>query len=465
MLDVRSFHFGMDEIKAHLHPLGARPPETLRAQQRLLAKWRANRSFIHDRVRMDPAEVSRQQLERIAILVDTVFATNPFYHQLYKSAGYTSGDIVTWNDYNALPAITKDDIINNYELFIGKEALAGLQYYRARTSGSSGRILEVLRDYGTADRYGMCRLRFYEQVLGRERQPTEWVYEIYLASSRFSSLDGQYPVFTLSQDCPPTATLEHLKLFRPAVLAAFPSYLMRMINLPGDFSKLGIIAICTNSEGSSKGERKRIAERFGAPVFDEYSSEELSLIATQCRQGQYHLVEDCVRADVRYPDTDGCAEIVATGLLSTNMPFIRYRQGDVIQLGSMDSICECGSRFRTLDQLLGRADQFLMKSDGIIVPPDRVMGLYDRTLVTPEARVSEFQLLQDEIDRVDLFVRLAPGADSPGHDVLEAFIAGLKGLFGDLSPEVCLHVVEEMPSMLSHKRRLITNRVHPSKER
>ena len=55
-------------------------------------------------------------------------------------------------------------------------------------------------------------------------------------------------------------------------------------------------------------ERVLIGERLGAPVFDKYSSVELSFIATQCIHGNYHLVEDNVRADVLNFDLGGAGK-------------------------------------------------------------------------------------------------------------------------------------------------------------
>lgn len=459
LFDVRSFHFEMEEIQANLHPLDDRRPETLHSQQKLLAKWNSSRDDLHGRVSMDPELMQRRQLERISLLVDTMFASNPFYHRLYSAVGYQSGDLATWDDYNALPTITKDDIIDNLDEFVGHLSLTAEDVYSSRTSGSSGRVMTILQDQATVDRHTLYYLRHYERLLGRQRNLNEWLYEIYLAPNRFTSMEGNYPVFTLSQDCSPTAALEHIRQLRPTILSAFPSYLLRMLELPADVSNLGIEVICTNSEGSSKGERDQIAKSFDAPVFDEYSSEELYLIATECRHDRYHFVEDNVRADVLQPDVNGLGEIVATGLMNSYMPFIRYRQGDVIQIGNSEQSCPCGSRFRALTQFHGRADQFMNTRSGGIVAPDRVMGLYDRTLITPGAKVIEFKLVQESLDRVDLFVTLTADATEPGSEMMNAFTGGLRELFGDNPPIINVRVVDEMPAALSFKRRLITNRI------
>lgn len=457
MLDVRSFHFGIPEIEANLHPLDKRRPESLQGQRRLLEKWHSQRRSLHANTHIDPEELSLRQLEKIAFLVDTAFATHPFYYELYSKAGYRSGDITSWNNYAALPTISKSDIIDNFSQFAISRVLPSDHCYSSRTSGSTGRTLTILQDEATTDHGILFYLRHYEQLIGRERLPNEWVYEIYLAPPRYTSFDGNFPVFTVSQDCPPDVVLKHLKLLKPTVLSAFPSYLSRMIDLPGDFSEIGLSAICTNSEASTKGERDQIADRFGVPVLDEYASEELYLIATECRYGRYHIVEDNVRVDVLSPDSDGLGEIIATSLVNTYMPFIRYRQGDVIQLGSHQVNCPCGNRFQPITKFFGRADQFMKTRNGMVVPPDRVMGLYDRTLIPSESKVAEFQLIQVNADLVDLLVVLTYGESTPDSTMITQFCNGLRELFSDPNLEVRVNVLETMPKTLSHKRRLITN--------
>lgn len=452
MFDVRRHLLDVEGIADHLHPLDDRRPETITSQRRLARKWAGQRQALHERTRMDPELVDARQLELIARLVDNAFATVPFYHDIYRAAGFRSGDIVSWEDYNALPAISKTDILDNFEAFVASRALSPDACYSSRTSGSSGRTLTILQDDAASDLGALFYLRHYEQMLGRERRPDEWVYEIYLAPPRYSSLNGAFPTFTLSQDCPIDLAAAHLKRFKPALLTGFPSYFLRLAEAYPDLRDAGVGAICTNSESSTPGERDAIERAFGAPCFDEYSSEELYLIATQCPHRRYHLVEDNVRVDVVDADENGLGDIVATSIANQYMPFIRYRQGDVVKIGAHD--CECGNRFRTLHTLQGRADQFLRGRNWEKIAPDRVMALYDRTLIPKSAKVAEFRLTQRELGRLSLY--LVPDGDTPNATDVAAFVGGLRDIFNDPALEVDTKIVTAMPNSLSHKRRLIT---------
>jgi phenylacetate-CoA ligase len=463
MLDVAAQTLGLDEIGAHVHSTDDRRDETGEHQRRVLRRWRRDRERLHARTTWDPEQVAAWQLDRIRMLVETAFATSPFYHRLYADAGYESGALVDWSDYAALPAISKQDIVDDFEAFAWRKPLGAEDVYRSRTSGSTGQALTILQDQAASDAGHVFYLRHYEQLLGRPRREEEWVYEIYLAPNRYSSLDGRFPAFTLSQTCPPALAARHIARVGAPLLWAFPSYLLRMSAEAEDLASVGLEAICTHSESSTREERRQVAARFGAPVLDEYSSEELYLIATECRHGRYHVVEDNVRVDVLGGGKHG--EIVGTSLINTYMPFIRYRQGDAIELaGDAAGTCACGSRFTALTSFHGRADQLLRRRDGSVVPPDQVMGLYDRTLLTRDARVEEFRIVQDEQAAIDVLVRPPAGDDHPSPAPLSEFLAGLEELIGDRGCPIAAHVVDAMPSVLSHKRRLITSRYEPSRQ-
>ncbi|WP_316189500.1 hypothetical protein [Bradyrhizobium sp. SZCCHNS1054] len=459
MMDVRAFDCGISAIRTFTYSRHQSIPETEIGQRRILSKWNRLRNSLHERTARSPEEIAGFQFDRLSLLVDMAYITHPFYHKLYKSVGFNPGDLVTWENYHALPSISKEDIVEAWDEFGASRCMSRADCYSARTSGSSGKALNILQDGGTNDFGTLFYLRHYEQMLGRKRVANEWLYEIYLAPPRFTSFDGAFPVFTISNQCPPDLAAAHIARLKPKILSAFPSYLTRMVSSIADLSGLGIEAICTNSESSIDAERDRIAEAFGAPVFDEYSSEELYLIATQCREGRYHLIEDNVRVDVLTPDRAGRGEIVATSLTNTFMPFIRYRQGDVIQIASESEPCACGSRFRHLASFHGRADQFLVSRTRGTIQPDRVMTLYTHTLFPKDGQIAEFQVVQDELGSVDLLLvpERPDGVYNEGR--VEAFVTGLKEIFADEKLDVRVRVVAAMPASLSHKRRLVTNRI------
>src|SRR5207302_9880223 len=103
-----------------------------------------------------------------------------------------------------------------------------------------------------------------------------------------------YGVHYINTLTPPKQIIERLLHRRPRFLISYPSVLMELITLyPNECRAMGLRAVSTNSEQSSQQQRDAIAEAFGCPVFDEYSTEELILGGFQCAHKLYHLQEDC----------------------------------------------------------------------------------------------------------------------------------------------------------------------------
>ncbi|MBK7359005.1 MAG: phenylacetate--CoA ligase family protein [Saprospiraceae bacterium] len=461
MFDPANYTFGIEEIEKHIHR-NLKVAETIKMQQRFERKWNSRKVNLELNTSKPRELIDEWQLERISLLIDYVYSNHPFYHQLYSSVGYERGDIVSWDDYNALPTISKQDIISNFPMFKEANIAPSIQAcYSSRTSGSSGQVLNVYDDQTMTDQRMLNFFRFHDQILGRPRKSDEWLYDIYLASPAYSSIEGKFPIFTVSNECPIEPILKHIKLIKPTILNAFPSYLLRLGSIVTNPVDLGIKVITTNSESSTQAEREKISSQFEASVFDEYSSIELSLIAAQCRNKKYHIVEDNVRVDVLNPDEGGIGEIVATNLHNTFMPFIRYRQGDIIKISGDQEICPCGNKFRSLKSFMGRTDQVLYSKTIGEVAPDLVMSLYDKTLILVEANIEEFQIVQKKLNEVRIIIVPADKSQEVNQDLLSYFINGLKDIFNDNNLKIIIEKLDRMPPEKSHKRRLIKREFEP----
>ncbi|MCH2231151.1 MAG: hypothetical protein MK105_12485 [Crocinitomicaceae bacterium] len=458
MIQLEDYTFGIDGIKPYILK-NKKIAETLETQRKLLQLWKVQRPIIHNNMTFSTKDLEIYQIDRLRNIVDTAFSTNPFYNQLYSKVGYSRGDIITLDDYKALPIITKDDLLDNENWLGGNLSPTLENAYRYTTSGSSGKVFTVYRDAVMNNMMWLNQLRFYEQILQRPLKQKDWIYEIYLAAPTFSSIADHYPFFTVSNECPPEYVLAHLKLLKPSILSGFPSYLLNLASLIKDPAEFDFIeAIVTNSEASSQQERDRISRAFGgALVCDEYSSIELSFISMQCPHGNYHLVEDNVRVDIINENQLGQGEMIATNLHNTFLPFIRYNHGDKLALKQHGLECRCGNKFRMLKQFEGRADQILISQKNGEISSFMIMSLYDRFLLAHDSNLLEFQIVQKEVNLIEL--NLVPKANSKGINwsCIDLFTSHLKELFGN--DENLSIKINEMAEILnpSYKRRLIIN--------
>jgi phenylacetate-CoA ligase len=303
-------------------------------------------------------------------------------------------------------------------------------------------------------------MRQFEVMLGERLLPADWIYNIYLSTWAFTSFDGDFRVFSVSEDCPPSAVVRHIRRLRPKIISAFPSFVSRMMALPQDLSRFGVRCICTNSEGSTRQERNAFAEAFGVPVFDEYSTEELcGVVASECVKERYHIVEDRVVVEVANTGLDRVGDIIATDLANFYMPIIRYSQGDLIGLADESTTCDCGNSFRYFDKLLGRGDQALNSPAIGRVPGDRLMNLLDRTLVSYESGVAAFRVVQVQHDAVDVLIVLRSGVFVIDANIWDTLTDGLRELF-EYRITITLRYLNALPDLGSHKRRSIVNEVH-----
>jgi phenylacetate-CoA ligase len=127
-------------------------------------------------------------------------------------------------------------------------------------------------------------------------------------------------------------------------------------------------ALVTTSVAMSPGLKRRLAERYRAPVIDWYSLVETGPIGYACPLGHgYHLLPPDLHAEVLRPDCTPAArgergEIAVTGGRNVFAPLLRYRTGDY---GRMDYLpCPCGDPMPRLLELEGREPVLIRSSDG-----------------------------------------------------------------------------------------------------
>jgi phenylacetate-CoA ligase len=202
-------------------------------------------------------------------------------------------------------------------------------------------------------------------------------------------------------------------------LVCYPSHLKQIEQQlsDSDLSRIALRCISVNSEMSTQAERDRLSERFGCPVLDEYSSEELTRIAAQCRCGTYHIFED-----INYMETklhvDGSSLLIGTNLHNYAMPMIRYEQNDLGQIEERP--CDCDWSFRAIVDLQGR------KNDSFIMPSGKTISsgfLLDATyevLLTYRTAVKDFCLIQTSRNDVVLEVLTGDGWSADVRKTIEA---------------------------------------------
>jgi len=361
----------------------------------------------------DRAALDAFALRRTRDIATHAARTVPVYAEHYRDAGVDPSSIRTWDDVRRLPLMDKATIVDGYP---ARSIARGTDLARCLLSTSSGSSGQMMTVPHVADRfwpYLLSGQRMLRWAAGG-RYPVWW-RQAYVYTSEYPLLrvPGIYPMRFIATSAQPDAILVELEALRPHLLHTYPSVLRDLIALdPDRMRRLGLKGTSVGSELSTQEERDRWEAVLRCRVRDEYSSEELGRIASQCPDGRYHLHEDVVHVETIDADgrpTDGVGEIVGTEFHNRTMPFVRYRQGDLARIS--DEPCTCGRHTRLLVDLAGRSNDGFVLADGRRLAPGFLLDVSYRALIAAgDGAVTAYRFVQ--ID--------------PGHAVLE-FVPGTTG--------------------------------------
>jgi phenylacetate-CoA ligase len=356
----------------------------------------ASRDFARRAPYLSRDEMQARQLERVRELVTHGYETVPFYHARYRDVAFEPGDLKRWEDFEKLPTVTKEDVIESYPERIVSTEYADANLIVSRSSGSSGKVLDVAYPASTLARYAVATIRMYG--MGFDYRP--WHRHLYVYTSRypFDSIFGLYPLFFVSTLTPIPEILRKMIQVNPHLLVCYPSHLRQISEMASgaELQKIRPQLISVSSELSSQAERDELSSRFGCPVLDNYSSEEMARIAAQCLHKTHHVFEDMnviEIVDESGVPTSGLGSVVATNLCNFASPLIRYEQNDFAEVSASE--CPCGRRFRALSNLQGRCnDSFRMPSGRVLTSGFLLDATYEFLLEERDA-VRDFCLIQE----------------------------------------------------------------------
>lgn len=423
-------------------------------QGQTLKLWAENMGSMTEFLRQPHADIKHFQLSKVKTLVDRAYNNVPFYRELYGACGYEEGAISCFSDFEQLPIVTKA-VLNDFEPRIRVNDPKVLEFANtSRTSGSSGKPFTVYSDDNDIVLDHLQVMRFYNSCLQRPLKEQDWIYVIHHSGLAFSSLHGKYRTFQLPDLLPSTPLGEHLLLLRPRLLVILPSYLPIILKHKLALQMSGVEAILTNSESSTQLERTYYSKALGIPVFDEYSSEEVGLIATQCAHGQYHVIEDGVYLEVVNADAQGFGSVVCTDLDNDLMPLIRFDHGDIARKTSERERCGCGSCCTSLYEVNGRRDDAFRTREHHLVPSASILAAVDDILVAPDKTLNAFRLIQKNEKTIELITHYTGSPHKNMTEILGQLNDRLSCLFG-YTITLLHQEVDMLPDQKSYKRRSI----------
>jgi len=169
-------------------------------------------------------------------------------------------------------------------------------------------------------------------------------------------------------------------------------------------------AVVTTSEVLSPDDRAIIEMSYRSRVFNEYGCGEVGTIAHECELGSLHTSDENMIVEVLDGDRP-CApgekgEIVVTELNNIAMPLVRYRTGDFASY--TPKACPCGRSLGVLDQLYGRAYDFIVSPSGRRFHAEFLMYVFEEAQ-RHEIGIAQFQVRQTDPNTLHVFAVPSPG--------------------------------------------------------
>ncbi len=219
---------------------------------------------------------------------------------------------------------------------------------------------------------------------------------------------GRQIIFSPDHLGPETAGdyLDVLRRRKVPWLHGFPSNmgLLAALKLSKNLPDLSDLRVVTVGAESLLEQQKQVIEKaFGVPVRQHYGLAEAVANFSQCEEGQLHVDEDFSHVEFLKNEA-GHFAIIGTGFTNPAFPLFRYDTGDT---ASLAGACACGRHWRTVAEIDGR------KEDFVILPSGARVGRLDK-IFRDMLSVREAQVHQQALDRV--VIRVVTTADFSAAD-------------------------------------------------
>ena len=351
--------------------------------------------------------------ERLAAVLHRAASQVPYYREQWAERR-RRGDRCSWEILENWPILEKEELRRNPAQFLAADC-DQRRMFAEHTSGTTGTPLVLWRSRETVRKwYALheARTRLWHQVTRHDRwaivggqkvvpvsqrKPPFWVWnpgskQLYLSAFHVAPARGESYL----------DALKHYKvefiLGYTASIATLAAEALRLRR------RLPMKVVVTNAEPVSDAQRSVIQEAFQCFVRETYGMAEIVAAASECEAGYLHDWPETGFVEVAAGN-----ELIATGLMNTDMPLIRYRSGDRRTSPAANASCTCGRTLPLFGTVEGRLDDVLYLRDG------RQIGRMDPVLKA-DLPLCESQIIQESLDR--LRVRYVPAtgfaSSSPG---------------------------------------------------
>jgi phenylacetate-CoA ligase len=410
------------------------------------------------------AALEALQMQKLSSLVQIAVEHSPWHAERIQAAGLGERSApLTFDDLRRLPLMTKQDARANVERIRWGGVPGGAARYN--TGGSSGEplIFYFGRWRQASDAAGRIRARRWWGMDVGDREVYLWGAPVELdKTDRIKTIrDGLLNQLVLNAFAMSTsnmdAYLDAVQAFRPKCIYGYASSVALLAaraaarGMRPHLPELRVV--CATGEPLYPYQRNLIEEVFGVRAANEFGSRDIGFTAHESPHGQMLLISESIILEVLdrtgHPAAEGeLGEAVMTGLCSAAQPFIRYRTGDMVRMSPQH--CGDGRGLHVLSEVVGRATDFVVRPDGMIMHALAVIYV-----LRAVEGIAQFKLIQHALREVEVLV--VP--DSRWSEAGQAqLLAGLAARLGN-EVRIRIRLVETMPVEASGKYRYVVSHV------
>lgn len=355
-------------------------------------------------------ELRTRQLGQLSALVAYAYEHSPYFRRRMDQQGLSPKALASMDDVRLLPVLTRTDIQQaGDELHCKEVPRTHLPLNEGKSSGSTGEPVTVKKTAVTSLFWqaNMMREHFWHGRDMREKllvirsgikepmQQPGWGNPADLLF-KTGVVMGMPVVYDIKEH------IRAIEEFQPQHLNIYPSTLEGLITYceKNAITLPPIKHIWCISETVTPELRRRATAFFKASVEDDYSSNELGVIALQCPlSGYYHEMSESVLMEVVDEEGRPCREgeigrVLVTSINNFATPLIRYEIGDYAEMGGA---CSCGRGMPIIRSIKGRKRNLVIKPDGTRHWPTLTVAIFHS-----ELPIHQFQLIQHSLKDVEV---------------------------------------------------------------
>ncbi len=432
-------------------------------------KQRYGKKFVKVKNELDKTQYySREKIDeyqniKLRKLIKHAYENVPYFRQLFKTIRLKPSDIMTKEDLQKIPVLTKNDVKKHHDKLISKN-VTKRNLVHGHTSGTTGTPLNFYWDINTCVyttavdwrqkkwagiRHGdPIALFLGRMVVSPERKKPPFWQKDYLNNQLWMSsfhMNDEYLKYYIAK----------LKKFKPLALEGYPStlYILARYLLSRKMT-FRVKAVFTSSETLYKVQRDAIERAFECEVFDFLGMAERVIFATECKyhSGHHLNFEYAINEIV---DNNGNpvvdakpGHIVGTSLHNFAMPFIRYKTGDVTAFKKID--CPCGRKMPLIEDVTTKAEDIVVTPDGrmvsssVLTHPFKLLG-----------NIRESQIIQEDMRNITIKIVKEANYDD---NTTAQLVAAMQDRIGE-QIKIDVKFVDEIPRTTSGKLRWVVSKI------